>query len=239
MKLLIDKKGRKHLVDGEKFQTDLGVVNLKNATGQVVKSHLGHEFYVLNPRIVDIYEKMPRSGSFILKKDLGLILAYTGIGSGDIVVDAGTGSAALALFLANIVKPSGRVYTYEVNEKFAEIARKNIEKAGLSEYIELKVKDVANGIDEKEVDLITLDLEEPWRVFTHAKNALKQGGFIAIYTPYIEHAKRAVKALRKESFKGIKTLELLERELEFKEKGTRPKTRMLGHTAYITFARKY
>lgn len=238
MKLLIDKKGRKYLVEGEEFHTDLGVVNLKGSE-QIVKSHLGHEFYVLNHRLIDIYEKMPRSGSFILKKDLGAILAYTGLGSGDAAVDAGTGSAALALFLANIVKPDGRVYTYEINEKFAEIARKNIEKAGLSKYIELKLRDIAGGIDEKNVDLVTLDLEEPWKVFAHAKNALKRGGFIAVYTPYIEHAKKAVEELRKESFKSIKTLELLERELEFREKGSRPKTRMLGHTAYITFARKY
>ncbi|MBI5253343.1 MAG: tRNA (adenine-N1)-methyltransferase [Euryarchaeota archaeon] len=238
MKLLVDKKGRKHLVEGEKFQTDLGIVDL-NSAADVAKSHLGHEFYVLNPKLIDIYEKMPRSGSFILKKDLGAILAYTGVGSGDVVVDAGTGSGALALFLANIVKPNGRVYTYEINEKFAEIARKNIEKAGLQEYIELKIKDIAEGIKEKNVDLVTLDLEEPWKVFAHAKNALKRGGFIAIYTPYIEHAKRTVEVLREESFKSIKTLELLERELEFREKGTRPRTRMLGHTAYITFARKY
>lgn len=238
MKLLIDKKGRKHLVEEAKFQTDLGIVDLKGAT-EVVKSHLGHEFYVLSPGIVDIYEKMPRSGSLILKKDLGAILSYTGIGSGDFVVDAGTGSAALALFLANIVKPSGRVYTYEINEKFAEVARKNIEKASLQDYIELNIKDIAEGIEEKNVDLITLDLEEPWRVFAHAKNSLKHGGFIAVYTPYIEHAKKVVEALRKESFKGIKTIELLERELEFREKGTRPRTKMLGHTGYITFARKY
>ncbi len=226
------------MVEGAKLQTDLGIVDL-NSAGDVVKSHLGHEFYVLNPKLIDIYEKMPRSGSFILKKDLGAILAYTGVGSGDIVVDAGTGSATLALFLANIVKPGGRVYTYEINEKFAETARKNIEKAGLQEYIELKIKDIAEGIDEKNVDLVTLDLEEHWKVVSHARNALKRGGFIAIYTPYIEHAKRTVEVLQKESFKSIKTLELLERELEFREKGTRPRTRMLGHTAYITFARKY
>ena len=238
MKLLIDKKGRKHLVEEAKLHTDLGVVDLKNS-GEFVKSHLGHEFYVLNPRVVDIYEKMPRSGSFILKKDLGVILSYTGIGSGDVVVDAGTGSGALALFLANIVKPNGRVYTYEINEKFAETAKKNIEKAGLQEYIELKIKDITEGIDEKNVDFVALDLEEPWKVVPHAKNALKHGGFISIYTPYIEHAKKSAEALRKESFKSIKTLELLERELEFGEKGTRPRTRMLGHTAYITFARKY
>lgn len=236
MKLLIDEKGRKHLVEGERAHTDMGIVNVSGANG-VVKSHLGKTFYILNPRIVDIYEKMPRAGSFMLKKDIGLILAYTGVGSGDVVVDAGAGSGALAIFLANVVRPDGRVYTYEIREEFAEIARKNIAKAKLQDFVEVKVKDIAEGIDEK-ADVITLDLAEPWRVSKHAYNALKNGGFVAVYSPYMESAKKAAESLREEGFKNIKTIEVIEREIEFRKQGTRPSTRGVGHTAYLTFARK-
>lgn len=239
MKLLIDERGRKYLTNEEELHTNLGVVDIKGANvGDVVKSHLGHKFWILSPRVVDFYEKMPRAGSFILKKDMGLILAYTGVSNGDIVVDAGTGSAALAIFLANIVKPGGKVYTYEKREEFAEIARKNIKMAGLSDYIELRIKDIAEGVDE-EADVITLDLHEPWKVVPAARKALKLGGYIAIYTPYIEQAKKVVKSLRGEGFKDIKTIETIEREIEFKKQGTRPKTSMVGHTGYLTFARKY
>ena len=238
MKVLIDEKGRKYLVDGDEFHTNKGVVDLKDAKhGDIVKTHLGSKLHVLDTRILDIYEKMPRAGSFMLKKDIGLIIANTGLSTGDIVVDAGTGSAGLAIFMGNVVKPNGRVYSYEKNDDASRIAKKNIEIAGLSEIVEVQTKDIREGIA-IEANVITLDMIEAWEVIPSAKGALKTGGFIAIYNPYIEHASKVVSALKKEGFKQIKTIECIEREIEFRKQGTRPKTRMIGHTGYLTFARK-
>lgn len=238
MKVLIDGRGRKYFTKGNELHTDKGVVDLKGIKhGDIVESHLGHKFHVVDPRIIDLYEKMPRAGSFMLKKDIGLILAYTGLGDGDTVIDAGTGSAGLAIFLGNIVKPNGRVYTYEENEEAAKIAKRNIEDAGLGEYVKVRVKDISEGIDE-EADVITLDMEGAWEAVTCAKDALRTGGFMAVYNPYIEHAARVFSALKKAGFKEIKTVECMEREMEFRKQGTRPKTRMVGHTGYLTFARK-
>jgi len=238
MKVLIDERGRKHLVEGDELHTNKGVVELKDVKhGDIVETHLGHKFHVVDPRIIDIYEKMPRAGSFMLKKDIGRILAYTGLGDGDIIVDAGTGSAGLAIFLGNIVKPNGRVFTYERNEDAAKIAKKNIEDAGLGKYITVRVKDIKEGIDEV-VDVITLDMHEAWEVVPSAKDALKIGGFIAVYNPYIEHARKVSASLKNVGFKQIKTVECIEREMEFRTQGTRPKTGVIGHTGYLTFARK-
>ncbi len=238
MKVLIDERGRKHLVEGDELHTNNGVVELKDVKhGDIVETHLGHKFRVVDPRIVDLYEKMPRAGSFMLKKDIGMILAYTGLGDGDIVVDAGTGSAGLAVFLGNIVKPNGRVFTYEKNEDAAKIAKKNIKDAGLGEYVKVWVKDIRDGIEE-EADVITLDMHEAWEVVPSTKDALKMGGFIVVYNPYIEHALKVASALKRTGFKQIKTVECIEREMEFRTQGTRPKTRMIGHTGYLTFARK-
>lgn len=238
MKLLVDEKGKKYLTDGEELHTDKGVVSLKGKRhGEKAKSHLGHDFTVIDPRIVDLYEKMQRAGSLMLKKDIGPILAYTGLGDGDVVVDAGAGSGGLAIFLGNVVRPNGRVYTYEKNEEFARIAEKNIEDAGLKDIVVVKVKDIKEGMDEK-ADVITLDMEEAWEVIPHAKEALGVGGVIAVYNPYIEHAKRVALELKKHGFKLIKTIECIEREIEFRRQGTRPKTRMVGHTGYLTFGRK-
>ncbi len=238
MKVLIDERGRKHLVEGDELHTNKGVVELKDVKhGDIVETHLGHKFHVVDPRIIDIYEKMPRAGSFMLKKDIGRILAYTGLGDGDIIVDAGTGSAGLAIFLGNIVKPNGMVFTYERNEDAAKIAKKNIEDAGLGKYITVGVKDIKEGIDEV-ADVITLDMHEAWDVVPSAKDALNIGGFIAVYNPYIEHARKVSATLKNVGFKQIKTVECIEREMEFRTQGTRPKTGVIGHTGYLTFARK-
>jgi tRNA (adenine57-N1/adenine58-N1)-methyltransferase len=143
------------------------------------------------------------------------------------------------MFLANVVRPAGKVYTYEIREKFADIARKNIERAGLSDFIEIKMKDITEGIDERDVDLVTLDLPDPWNAISHAYKALRHGGFVVSYSPYIEQVKKTADALEEEAFRAIRTFEVFEREMEISKKGARPKTRMLGHTAYLTFARKY
>lgn len=240
MKLLIDKKGRKYLIDGEEFHSSLGVVKLGEArAGDVVKSHLGHEFYVLEPRFIDLYEKLPRASSIILKKDLGAIAAHCGLGSGMRVLDAGLGSGAATMFFANIVKPHGKVYAYEIRENFAEVAKRNIALAGLAECVEVKLKDVRSGIDERELDLVCFDLPDPWLAIPHAHAALKHGAFIAVYNPYVGQVEKSVAAMREAGFKSLKTIELLEREMEVKDIGTRPRTSMISHTAYLTFGRKY
>ncbi len=238
MKLLVDPKGRKYLVEGEEFHTKFGIVKISGAEDGRVKSHLGHEFSLLEPKLVDLYEKMPRAGSIVLKKDLGAILAFTGVGTGDVVVDAGAGSGAMALYLANIVRPTGKVYSYEIREEHAKIAQGNLSRAGLAAFAEIKLKDIREGIDEKNVDVVTLDLPDPWSVAEHAYAALKRGGFIASYTPYVEQTRKSAEAFKGAGFMDVKSIEILERELEVKDVGCRPKTRMMGHTAYLTFGRK-
>jgi len=238
VKLLIDMKGKKHLVDGDEFHTAHGVVKLSDAKGSQVKSHLGHEFSVLDPRIVDLYQKLPRAGSIILSKDVGAIIAHTGLGSGDIVVDAGVGTGGLSMMMANIVRPKGKVYSYEIRENHAAIAKENFKQAGLSKYVKINLADIREGIKEKDIDVVTLDLPDPWLVAETAFKALKPGGFITTYTPYVEQTKRASDGLRSAGFQDVRSMEIISRELEVKDVGCRPKTRMLGHTAYLTIGRK-
>ncbi len=49
------------------------------------------------------------------------------------------------------------------------------------------------------------------------------------------HTYRVAKKL---DFYDIEILETLERGLEVRQQGTRPKTRMVGHSGYLLFARK-
>jgi len=46
-----------------------------------------------------------------------------------------------------------------------------------------------------------------------------------------------VAALRAGTFVEIRTLEIIEREIEASESGTHPSFAPLGHTGYLTFAR--
>ncbi len=182
----------------------------------------------------EILRKMRRGPQVVLPKDIGMILAFTGVGKESAVVDAGAGSAFLAVSLGNVAK---KVTSYEWREDFARLAKDNVARAGLSN-VEIKEKDVFKGIEEKEVDLVTLDLADSHKVVRHAKKALKKGGYVVGYLPHVEQVKKFVSACEKNKFEFIFTLECIAREILVRKEGMRPETKGLLHTGYLVFARK-
>ncbi len=170
----------------------------------------------------------------ILPKDIGLIVAFTGIGKESRVVDAGAGSGWLALSLANIAK---KVVTYERRDEFAELVEKNIQRAGFKN-IKLKRKDVFRGITEKNIDLVTLDLGDSDGAVKHAYTALKEGGYLVGYLPHAEQVSKFSEECRKVGFGEIFVLESIVREMLVRDRGFRPETKGIWHTAYLLFARK-
>lgn len=236
----MDEKGKKYIARNEEFHTNFGFIkkeDMENAAhGDILKTHLGHNFKVFKANINDYIDLMERKCSIILPKDIGIIMANTGIGCGDRVIDAGTGAGATALHFGNVVGEKGAVYSYEIREDFAEIAERNVAGFGLKN-VQIKCKNILDEIDEDNIDLVFLDLPKPWDVIEHAKSALKAGGYIATYTPYIEQVQIFHKVLKKYEFFNLNTIECISREIEVKAKGTRPKTRAVGHTGYLSFAR--
>lgn len=242
MKMILDERGKKYILKpGVEFQSDLGIVKadvLDSAQiGDEVKSHLDHTFKIVKPNINDFIDLMDRRCSILIKKDIGQVLAHTGLGAGSRVVDAGTGAGAIALNFGNVVGETGRVYTYEIREDFAEVAKKNIDNFGITN-IEVKNRNIKDGIDEDNIDLIFLDLPKPYEIFEDVMDSLNVGGWLAVYAPYIDQAETAYRVAKKLGFYDIEIIELLERGLEVRTQGVRPKTRMVGHSGYLVFARK-
>ena len=240
--MILDERGKKYVLNpGEEFQSDLGIIKadvLDNAeVGDEVKSHLDHTFKIMKPNINDFIDIMDRRCSILLKKDIGLVLAHTGLGAGSRVVDAGTGAGAIALNFGNVVGSEGHVYTYEIREDFAEVAKKNIDNFGI-ENVTVKNQHIKDGIDEDNIDLVFLDLPKPFEIFEEVWDSLNVGGWVAVYAPYIDQAKLSYRVANKLGFYDIEIIELLERGLEIRQQGVRPKTRMVGHSGYLLFARK-
>lgn len=243
MKMIVDRKNRKYVVHDKEFHTEKGVISeedIKNAkVGDVLETHLGKKYTVIEPNINDYIELMKRNCSIILPQDLGLVIGFSGIGYGSKIVESGTGAGSSLLFFANIVGPEGHVYSYEIRDDFVEIIRKNIDGTDF-DNITLYNQDVTEGFEEEDnsIDLVFLDLPKPYDVIEDAYRILKTGGFIAVYTPYVEQFQIVNKVLGKTGFKHISIKEGNVRELEIKNNKTRPNSRMAGHTGYITFARK-
>lgn len=242
MKMILDERGKKYVLkSGMEFQSDLGIIKsdvLDEAEiGDEVKSHLDHTFKIMKPNVNDFIDIMDRRCSILIQKDIGQVLAHTGLGAGSRVVDAGTGAGAIALNFGNVVGSEGQVYTYEIREDFAEVAKKNIDNFGITN-IEVKNKDIKEGIDEENIDLVFLDLPKPFEIFEDVLEALNVGGWLCVYAPYVDQAEISYRIAKKLGFYDIEIIEILERGLEVRTQGVRPKTRMVGHSGYLMFARK-
>ena len=243
MKILIDERGKKYLItENSEFHSDLGIISkedIANAeAGVSLKTHLDKEFKVIKPNVNDYIDLMDRRCSILIQKDIGTVVAQTGIGSGSKIIDAGTGAGAIALNFGNIVGNSGHVYSYEIREDFAEVAKKNVMSFGLENIIEIKNKDIKEGIDENNIDLVFLDLIKPYEIFEDVYECLNLGGYLAVYAPYIDQIETSYKIAKKINFVNLNIIETLERGIEVRNQGTRPKTRMVGHSGYLLFGRK-
>ena len=227
---------------GKSLHTHKGLIQLDELIGKEygtrIVSSMGVEFVALRPTVRDHVFKMLRKTQITYPKDIALIVMFSGIGPGSRVVEAGTGTGALTSALAFYVKPTGRVYSYEIRQEFMDTALKNLRRVSVSEYVELKNKDITLGVDEEDVDAIILDMATPWLVIPHAYPALKGSGALVSFSPTIDQAVKTVEALEQNGFVDIETIECLIRRMQVERGKTRPETLMTGHTGYITFARK-
>ena len=227
------------VIDGEEMHTDLGIIKLNDlkekSFGDIISSHKGAEFIIQKPRAPDYFSHAKRSGAPMMPKDIGVIISNTGLCSSDVVLDAGTGSGILAIYLGGIAK---KVISYEIREEFIGIARKNITLTGLSN-IELRCGDIVKEIQkmQEEFDVVTLDTKDASLVVPHVPDVLYPGGFLAVYSPFFEQAKEVREAINKTNYSEVKTIENIEREISFSERGTRPATTRVGHTGFITLVR--
>ena len=231
-KTIIDPKGNVHYYKKGDFHTQFGVLKEKDIKSGIVKSNLGEEFIVFDASFIDNLHEIKRGPAIAHAKDIGLIISTTGIGLNSRVVDAGSGCAHLASYLARI---GCDITSYENNPEFYKIAKENIENLKLN--VRLKNKDISEGIEENNLDLITLDIPEPWGVTKHAKKSLKSGAFLVAYLPTITQVIEFIKSFGN-NFYLWKVSEILEREWYIENLKVRPKNQMLGHTAFLVFARK-
>jgi tRNA (adenine57-N1/adenine58-N1)-methyltransferase len=227
---------------GKSFHTHKGFIKFDELIGKDygsgIQSSLGVEFFALKPLLRDYIMKSVRKTQITYPKDIALIVMFSGIGPGSQVVEAGTGTGALTTALAHCVRPDGRIYSYEIREEFLSTAEKNLKRADLMDFVELRNKDITEGIDESDVDSVILDLAVPWLVVPHAYDALQPCGTIVSFSPTIDQVVKTVEALNENGFVDIESIECLMRGMQVERGKTRPQTLMTGHTGYITFARR-
>jgi len=231
----------------ESFHTDKGVIDFDEIIGKPYGSCVfskpydtkGYKFFILKPLPSDYVIHMGRKTQIIYPQDAGLILIYSGIGPGSVVIEAGCGSGALSCILGNYVRPNGHIYSFDISEKSLKRAKINITRAKLENIVTIQEGNLlVDNLEHQNVDSVVLDMPQPWKAIEMIKKYLKLSGTVVSFSPTIEQVKKTTFALKENGFFEINSYELIKRKLQVKENATRPESRMIGHTGYMTFGRK-
>ncbi|MCX8163728.1 MAG: methyltransferase domain-containing protein [Candidatus Micrarchaeota archaeon] len=185
--------------------------------------------------IFDYLKKIKRGPQVLLAKDAAIVLGYCPITKESVVVDAGTGSGYFAAMASRVAK---KVISYEKNEEFAALAKKNLEKLKISN-VEIKIRDVIkDGFEPEEADVVFLDLPNSSLAIKNAIKILKENGVLVGFFPHIEQLKEFVFEAKKFGWKKNYCLEVICRQILVRETGSRPENTGLLHSGYLTFIEK-
>jgi tRNA (adenine57-N1/adenine58-N1)-methyltransferase len=246
--LLVDQRGRTYLLTlqaGGTYHTHSGALPHESLLGRPegtrVATSSGMVLTAFRPRFADYVLKMKRGAQVVYPKDLGPIVTYADIHPGARVLEAGTGSGALTIALCRAVGAEGRVVSYEVREEHLAQAVANVEGffGKVPDALELRLGDVAEvGEGRDRFDRCVLDLPEPWAPLAALHQALEPGAVLCAYLPTTVQVQQLVLALEPGGFLHVETFEILRRGWHVTERSVRPDHRMVGHTGFLTIARR-
>ncbi len=245
--LIVDRRGRRYLVELQSAKSDqnhLGSFHhddiIGEADGVRIRTSKGHALIVVKPGMADYIRIMPRIATVVYPKDIGAIITYGDIFPGARVLEAGTGSGAVTIALARAVGERGAVFSYDIREDMTRRARANLSAfVADHRHVSFESGDVYECIRETDLDRIVLDLPEPWLVVPNAVRALVPGGVILCFLPTVLQVHALVTALEDaNTFGMIETTEIMMRTWSVRGRSVRPDHRMIGHTGFITTARK-
>tara|TARA_B100002003_G_scaffold27828_1_gene23071 strand:- start:22 stop:864 length:843 start_codon:yes stop_codon:yes gene_type:complete len=243
--LLLDRKGRRYMVTlagDQVFHSHLGRINHSQLIGHTVggwyRTDRGHVVLAVRPTLGDFVREMPRGPQIIYPKDLGNIVSLADIFPGATVVEGGLGSGALTAALLRAVGAGGRVITYEVNKSVLPRALQNLDKVIADRSnLTVTVGDIYEGIAERGVDRVVLDVPEPWQAVATVGDALVMGGIMLSFLPTILQVHQLVLELGRDSrFQLVETVETLLRSWHVTERSVRPAHRMVAHSGFLTTA---
>lgn len=226
---------------GERISTHLGALTLIPPIywGMQLQSTKGVVFTILRPTHSELLTRLHRQTTVVYPKDAGFILLELGVREGGIYLEVGSGSGAFTALLAALVGDRGRIYSYDRHPQHLRQAEENLARVGLAHRVQFLLCDpVTEGFGVEGADGIFVDLPEPWQVVPAAFRALCGSGSWVSLSPTLDQAQRSEIALSDHGFVHRRLYELYLREWRIYPGRSRPRDRMIGHTAFLLTARK-
>ena len=246
--LLIDQRGRTYLFmlqTAGTYHTHSGTLAhdslLGRPEGTRAETSGGMVVTAFRPRFADYALKMKRGAQVIYPKDLGAILTYADVFPGARVLEAGTGSGSLTIALCRAVGEAGSVVSYEAREEHHAQAMQNVEGffGKVPDVLDLRVGAIEDvGRTGDRFDRCILDLGSPWEPLAAVAAVLEPGGVFCAYMPTTIQLQQLVLALPAQGFLHIESFEVIRRGWHVTDRSVRPDHRMIGHTGFLTVARR-
>jgi tRNA (adenine57-N1/adenine58-N1)-methyltransferase len=246
--VMYDRKRRRYrvpLVAGDSFSSHLGIIahdDIIGCTeGFLASTSKGHKLVVLRPTFQERVRDIPRQSQVIYPKDLGSLIMHCDLYPGARVVEAGLGSGASAGAILRAIGPTGSLVSYEVREEIIEPAKRNVAELapGAENHTVIAADVYEQGLPDRDIDRMLLDLSEPWQLVESAAETLRIGGVVASFLPTVLQVHKYTMALTMDTrWRLVETVELIERPWHLSDTSARPEHRIVGHTGFITTARR-
>lgn len=241
--ILIVHQGRMYLKraePGKVFHGKGGTLDFSSLIGLRYGVRLG-KYDVFRPTLEDmIMYGVRRETQIVYPKDAYYICFRLNLGRGCRILEFGTGSGALTILFSRMVGPGGSVVSIEKEERHYKNARKNLERLGDFESVDLRLQDFsdfAGGELDAAFDAAFIDVREPWHFIEKVRSLLKDSASLGVIVPTTNQVSETLRALEG-MFGDVEVLEILLRKYKCVADRLRPDDRMVAHTGYLIFARK-
>jgi|TARA_B100001175_G_scaffold315476_1_gene327100 tRNA (adenine57-N1/adenine58-N1)-methyltransferase len=235
------------VIDVEKeFITNEGKFSfsvIKNIPSKIYSS-TGVEFKIYHPTYKEFVLLMKRGPQIIYPKDIGQIILEADIHKESNVLEIGTGSGALTLYLLNIIGTGGSLISLDVSRKNQRRAKKTIDRYMSTndfknnynlDFITTSLVDFNYKEYTEVVDTVVTDVPEPWEFFEN--NIVTKDLKWVSYLPSISQITKFNDVLINNKFENIEVKEVILRDWVVDKKIVRPSNKLVSHTGFIISGR--
>ncbi len=233
-----EKRYLKKVESDKNFSYKGGILHYKELIGKPFGITIG-DLQIFKPTLEEIIlYGIKRETQIIYPKDTFYIAKKLNLSEGKVILEFGTGSGAATMVFSSCVGSSGKVYTFEREERIFKVAKRNLTKFGFTSNVEMfnepfnpeKVKGI-------KFDAAFVDVREPYPYVEDVWKVLKPSAPVGFLLPTANQVQELLKVLRP-LFGDIEIMEILTRYYKANPERFRPEDTMIGHTAYLLFAKK-